>query len=149
MDTNLEQDRRRLAVCGASLIAVGFLTGIWSAAALTGQVVLAIPRMALAAHLNALMGGFWLLAVSYSLPFLSYNAVQRKRLSWATFVPAWSNWVITLLASFLGVRGLQYDADMKNNVIAFLLQVFVVLPSLAGSLYWVRGFLTNVARERL
>ena len=131
---------RKLAFSGALLIAVGFFTGIYSAAALTGTIVLSIPRLALSAHLNALLGGMWLLAVSYSLQFLNYGEAQKNKLRLLTVVPAWSNWLITLIASFLGVNGLQYNSDPKNNVIAAMLQIFVVLPSLFSAVYWVRGF---------
>ena len=55
-------------------------------------------------------------------------------------VPTWGNWFITLAASVLGVKGLTYDEDWRNNVIATLLQLVVVLPSLVAGIYWVRGF---------
>ena len=50
--------RRRASASGAILFALGMLTGLWSAAALTGKVKVGIPHLALAAHLNGLLGGF-------------------------------------------------------------------------------------------
>jgi hypothetical protein len=63
-----------------------------------------------------------------------------RRLAFVVAIPAWSNWLVTLIASFLGVRGLEYTGDMKNNAIALALQVFVVLPTLVACSFWVWGF---------
>lgn len=138
-----KQPERSLAFSGSLLFAIGLITGIYSAAALTGTIVLVIPRLALAAHLNALLGGIWLLVVSYSLKFLNYDEAQKGKLALLSIIPAWFNWIITLVASFLGVNGLSYTSDPKNNVIAAMLQVLVVLPALFSSLYWVRGFFSK------
>src|SRR5207244_1216778 len=118
MDNPLQ---RSLAGRGALLFAIGIVTGLWSAAALTEVVKVGIPRLALAAHLNGLLGGVWLVAVAWTLPFLSYGPVGKQRLALATTLPAYANWLVTLLASFLGVRGLEYTKDMSNNGIAALL----------------------------
>jgi hydroxylaminobenzene mutase len=120
---------------------VGLLTGLWVGATATGKVIVAIPHLALSAHLNALFGGLWLIAVAFSLEFSNYSESQVKRLYLLVTVACWSNWFITLIASFLGVRGLSFTGDRDNDTIAVLLQIFVVLPSLIGAVYWVRGFL--------
>ncbi len=130
----------RLTRAGAILIAASFFTGIWTAVALTGQVVVPNPRLALIAHLNALIGGLWIFAVAYSMNFLNYQEKQLKLLSRLVCIAAYGNWLITLLASLWGVTGLQYNSDPRNNFIAALLQIFVVLPSLVASVYWVLGF---------
>jgi hydroxylaminobenzene mutase len=124
---------------GAWLFAIGLVTGLWAAAVLTGQVVVPIPRLALAAHLNGILGGLWLIAVAATLDRLRYGLAGRHRLAMLVVVATWANWLITLLASGLGVRGLEYTTDARNNVIAFLLQVFVVLPSLAAGGAWAWG----------
>jgi (hydroxyamino)benzene mutase len=131
--------RRRLATSGAWLFAIGMVTGIWAAVVLTGQVTVGLPRLALAAHLNGLLGGFWLVLVGATLDMLRYGDVGRRRLAWVVIVPAWANWFITLIASFLGVTGLQYTHDTANNAVAALLQSLVVLPSLAGAFAWAWG----------
>ena len=131
--------RRRLAWAGAWLFAVGMVTGLWAAAVLTEKVAVAIPRLALAAHLNALLGGLWLIAVASTLDLLRYGPVGRLRLSWLVMVPAWGNWLITLVASVLGVTGLEYTRDTANNAIAALLHSLVVLPSLVGAGAWAWG----------
>lgn len=132
--------RERLAFTGALLFFVGTLTGLWAAATLTGTVVVGMPRLALIAHLNALLGGLWLLAVAWSFEFLCYSDQGLRRLAIGVAIPAWSNWLLTLIASFLGVNGLTYTGNRANDVIAFLLQALVVLPTLVACAFWVWGF---------
>ncbi|HXM35621.1 MAG TPA: hypothetical protein VN920_10570 [Pyrinomonadaceae bacterium] len=132
--------QKRLAMAGALLFFSGMLTGLWSAAALTGKVKVSIPHLALAAHLNGLLGGLWLIAVAWSFQFLRYSERGLRRLAFAVALPAWANLVVTLIASFLGVNGLQYTGQSGNDVIAVLLQTLVVLPTLVASGFWVYGF---------
>ena len=136
---DVEVLRRRLAWAGAWLFAVGMVTGLWAAAVLTEKVTVSIPRLALAAHLNGLLGGLWLIAVASTLDMLRYGATGRLRLAWLVTVPAWGNWLITLIASVLGVTGLEYTRDTANNAIAALLHSLVVLPSLVGATAWAWG----------
>ena len=131
--------RRRLAASGAWLFALGMVTGLWAAAVLTGRVSVTLPRLALAAHLNALLGGMWLVLVGTTLDMLHYGELGRRRLAWVVIVPAWANWSITLIASVLGVTGLQYTHDTANNAVAALLHSLVVLPSLVGAFAWAWG----------
>jgi hypothetical protein len=130
----------RTARAGAWLFAVGMLTGVWAGVVLTEKVVVAIPRLALAAHLNGILGGLWLIAVAATLDRMRYGLAGRRRLAIIVAVAAWANWLITLIASGLGVRGLEYTADARNNAIAALLQLFVVLPSLLAAFAWAWGF---------
>lgn len=135
--TNLS---RCLAGAGALLFFIGMLTGLWAGAALTGKVTVGIPRLALAAHLNGLLGGLWLIAVAWTLQFLRYGERGLRRLAIGVAIPAWSNWLVTLIASFLGVNGLAYTDNKANNAIAFLLQALVVLPTLVSAGFWAWGF---------
>jgi hydroxylaminobenzene mutase len=131
--------RRRLTAAGAWLLAVGMVTGLWAGIVLTGRVSVGLPRLALAAHLNALLGGFWLVLVGSTLDMLRYGETGRRRLAWLVIVPAWANWLVTLLASALGVTGLDYSRDAANNAVAALLHSLVVLPSLVGAFAWAWG----------
>src|SRR5262249_32124139 len=101
--------RRWLTASGAWLFAVGMVTGVWAAAVRTERVTVGLPRLALAAHLNALLGGMWLVLVGATLDMLRYGEIGRRRLAWVVIVPAWANWFVTLIASVLGVTGLQYS----------------------------------------
>ncbi len=132
--------QRRLAGSGALLYAIGIFTGLWSAAALTGAVKVGIPHLALATHLNGILGGLWIVAVAWTLPWLRFTEVGRKRVGLLVVISAYANWLVTLLASLLGVDGLAYSHDLANNTIAALLQGLVVAPALAGSFGWAWGF---------
>jgi hydroxylaminobenzene mutase len=132
--------QRRLAWAGAWLFAVGMITGVWAAIVITEKVTVELPRLALAAHLNALLGGLWMIAVAATLDMLRYGETGRRRLAWVVTIPAWGNWLITLIASVLGVTGLEYTrGDAANNAVAALLHSVVVLPSLVGAAAWAWG----------
>jgi hypothetical protein len=135
-----EHLQRRLARLGAWLFAVGLVTGLWSAVVLTEKIVVPYPRLALAAHLNGLLGGLWLIAVALTLDRMRYGLIGRRRLAALAALAAWANWLITLIASAVGVRGLEYTDDARNNAIAVLLQLFVVVPSLLAACAWAWGF---------
>jgi hypothetical protein len=135
-----EQLRHQVARRGAWLFALGLVTGLWAGLVLSDTVVVPIPRLALAAHLNGLLGGLWLVAVAVTLDRMRYGLAGRRRLAAVATVAAFANWLITLLASLMGVRGLVFTGDARNNVVAVLLQIFVVLPALAAAFAWAHGF---------
>jgi (hydroxyamino)benzene mutase len=140
----IDQIRRRLAFAGVLLFTLGMVTGFWLAAAVTkkfgiGDPVLT-PQLARAAHLNALFGSLWLIAAAWSFQFLRYGARGLKRLAFIMALPAWANWLVTLVASIIGVNGLEYKGQLANDSIAFLLQTLVVLPTLIACAFWVWGF---------
>src|SRR5881409_652818 len=89
--------QQRTARAGAWLFAVGLLTGLWAGVVLTGKVVVAIPRLALAAHLNGILGGLWLIAVAATLDRQRYGLAGRRRLALFVIVATWSNWLVTLI----------------------------------------------------
>ncbi|MES1173150.1 MAG: hypothetical protein ABUL62_02385 [Myxococcales bacterium] len=129
-----------MAARAVALLAIAMLTGGWAGVALSGKVVIPIPHLALAAHLNALLGSFWLLAFAFTLPMLSYGDRAKVRLAWLQLVPNYANWFVTLIASFLGVRGLEFTGDPANDVIAAALLALVVAPALIGTIAWAWGF---------
>jgi hypothetical protein len=132
--------QHRVMRAGAWLFAIGLATGLWAAVVLTGKVVVAFPRLALAAHLNGILGGLWLVAVAVTLDRQRYGLTGRSRVALLVVLATWSNWLLTLIASALGVRGLEYTADARNNAIAGLLDFFVVLPALVAAFAWAWGF---------
>ena len=142
--TEVEQIRKRMTFSGALLFALGMVTGFWLAAVVTkkfgiGDPVLT-PQLARAAHLNALFGSLWLIAAAWSFQFMHYSARGLRRLALVFMLPAWANFLVTLFASFFGVNGLEYTGRVANDVIAFLLQTTVVLPTLAACAFWLWGF---------
>lgn len=120
-------------------MAIGLVTGGFVSAAMTGKVD-ADPGAALASHLNALLGCFWMVAVAYSMPMLRYSERGLTRLAWLTTVPNYANWAVTVLKSFLKVKGIDFAHEGKNDTVFGLLTAFVVIPSLVAAGAWVYGF---------
>lgn len=130
--------QKSLAFSAACLMVAGLLTGLLVAAAMTGQLP-ADAQILLAAHLNGLMGCFWLLGLAWTLPMMNYRPATGIKLARLIEVSVWANWFFTLLKAFWQVRGLNYSGDLRNNIIAASLQGLVVLPALIGSLAWAWG----------
>ncbi|WP_236068591.1 hypothetical protein [Citreicoccus inhibens] len=130
---------RLMAHAGAWLMLLGLLTGGYVSSAMTGKVP-ADPHMALAAHLNALMGTFFLLGVAWTLPMLRYGARGQHRLAWAVIVANFSNWAVTCVKAWLRVSGVDLVGQPANDAIFLLLTVSVVLPALLAAGAWVYGF---------
>src|SRR5688572_28257813 len=127
---------RFMARSAAILIFVSLLTGFLVAAAMTGKAP-ADAHGALAAHLNAMLGGFWILGVGWTLPFLRFDERGLRRLAWAIIVPNYANWLVTLVKAFWRVAGVDYVGEGKNDTIFGLLTFLVVLPSLAATGAWI------------
>ena len=130
---------RELTRNAAVLMALGLLTGVFVAAAMTGRAD-ADAHAALASHLNALLGCFWMVAVAYSMPMLRYGETGLRRLVWVTTLANFSNWFITALKAFLKVSGVAATGESKNDFVFGLLTVFVVVPSFVAVGAWVYGF---------
>ena len=135
-----EMSASRLAARNAAvLLLIGLATGGLVSAAMTGRVD-AEPGAALASHLNALLGAFWVLGVGWSLQFLRYGPVGQRRLVWATTVPNVANWAVTAFKAFWKVKGIDAVGEVKNDTIFGLLTALVVLPALGAAAAWVYGF---------
>ncbi|HLM47549.1 MAG TPA: hypothetical protein VK458_27040 [Myxococcaceae bacterium] len=130
---------RLMAHAAAWLMLVGLLTGGYVSSAMTGKVP-ADPHMALAAHLNALMGTFFLLGVAWTLPMLRYGPVGQRRLAWAVIIANFANWAVTCVKAWLRVSGVDLIGQPANDAIFITLTLSVVLPSLAAAAAWVYGF---------
>jgi hydroxylaminobenzene mutase len=130
---------RFLGRSGAILIAISLFLGFFVAGAMTNKVP-ADAHSALAAHLNAMLGAFWIFAVAWSVPHLRYGEVGLKRLAWLVVVPNYANWVVTAVKAFWKVSGVDFIGEGKNDTIFGLLTAFVVIPSIAAALAWAYGF---------
>lgn len=137
-------EQRRLAAAAAILLALGLLTGGLVGLAMTGDVH-ADPGSALAAHLNALLGSFWMLGVAWTLPMLSYGEAGRRVLTWLVIVPNYANWAVTAVKSLLFVKAVGLDGTPTNDTVFVILNAFVVLPSLIAAGAWAWGFRTRPA----
>ena len=139
--------QRALMARGAVLFFLGLLTGVWAGAVLTQGRALGLTlgtphyeRLALASHLNGLLGCFWILAVALTIEHTSLGVGAKLWLARLVTLVNYANWSITLLASILDVRGLELvSGDPKNNAVAVLLLAGVVLPGLAAAALWAWG----------
>jgi (hydroxyamino)benzene mutase len=138
-DMTMLPAQRLLAKSAAILLVIGLLTGIFVSAAMTGKIA-ADPGAALASHLNALMGCFWMAAVGWSLPMLGYGERALGRLAWATVLPNFANWAVTVFKAMLKVKGIDAIGEGKNDLVFGLLTLLVVMPSLAAAGAWAWGF---------
>jgi hypothetical protein len=143
--------QRSLAGRGALLFFLGLITGVWAGVVMTEGRALGLhlpkphfERLVLASHLNALLGCFWIVAVAATIEATAFGEKGKSRLGWAVTAITYGNWFVTLVASFLDVRGLEViEGDPKNNVIAITLIALVVLPGLAASGAWAYGLLSK------
>jgi len=130
---------RRLGQWAAWLMFLSMLTGGYAAFGMSG--VLPIDgRIALAAHLTGLTGALWLIAVAWSLPFLSYSEVGKQRLCWLLILSQYANWLVTAGKAAWGVHGIAQTGETRNDLVYFVLLGTVVLPTLAAALAWAQGF---------
>lgn len=130
---------RLMAHAAAWLMLIGLLTGGYVSSAMTGKVP-ADPHIALAAHLAALMGTFFLLGVAWTLPMLRYGPVGQQRLAWLVIVANFANWLVTCVKAWLHVSGVDFIGQAANDAIFVTLTITVVLPALAAAGAWVYGF---------
>ncbi len=130
--------QRKTAFAAALLLLVGLVTGGFVSAAMTGKVP-ADPHAALASHLNALLGSFWLFGVAFTLPWLRFSLTGCRRLVAVTFAANASNWLVTAGKAFWHVAGVDLTGDARNDIIFGLLTTLVVLPSLVAAAAWVYG----------
>jgi hypothetical protein len=132
--------QRKTAAAGAALLVLAFATGGLLAAAMTKRVDADVHSV-VAAHLNALLGALWLFALAYTLPMLRFGEVGRRRLVLATALPAYANWLVTVVKAFLHVAGVDANGDGANDAIFAALNALVVLPSFASSIVWTWALL--------
>jgi hydroxylaminobenzene mutase len=133
-----EDTQTLLARAGAILILLGLLTGGYVSAAMTGALPVDAGA-ALASHLNAILGGFWIFAVAWSVPRLGYGPTGARRLAWLVIVPNFANWFVTAIKAWWMVKGIAAIGEWKNDAIFGLLIALVVIPSLAAAGAWAWG----------
>lgn len=87
--------RRRLMWHGMFLFLLGLLTGLVSAN-------LTNPRMGLAAHLEGVMNGTFLIAVSAIWDHVRLAERQQAIAFWSALYGTYANWATTTLAALFG-----------------------------------------------
>lgn len=136
--------QRQAALLGAVLLIIGFATGALLAGAMTGKVS-ADPHTISSAHLNCLFGCFWLCALAFTLPLTRFGEVGARRLVLVTAVPAYANWLITVVKGFLHVLGVGLNGNGSNDGVFAVLNAFVVIPSFIAAIAWAYGLMQKRA----
>jgi hydroxylaminobenzene mutase len=90
---------RRLMWHGMSLFLLGLLTGF-------AEPHFANIRMGLAAHLEGLMNGTFLLALGAAWPQVKLPPRMEAIAFWSALYGAYMNWVVTTLAAIFGTGAL-------------------------------------------
>lgn len=86
---------RRLKMLGMLLFLLGLLTGF---------IIMQMknPRMGLAAHLEGVMNGTFLVVAGFLWTELKISITLKKVLFWTLLYGTFMNWVSTILAAILG-----------------------------------------------
>lgn len=90
---------RSLLWHGMALFLLGLLTGLM-------QNALKNPRMGLAAHLEGVMNGTFLLAVGAAWSKVRLSSRQSAVAYWTVLAGTYGNWAVTLLAGILGTAAM-------------------------------------------
>jgi (hydroxyamino)benzene mutase len=138
MTTDKSSLARNLTFHAAILIVIGSLTGIYLSAAMTKKIDVEVSA-AMAAHLNAYMGAFWMLGVAWSLQFSRLSIKAMTTMAIVISAANYANWIITFTKSILKVTGLDFVDSAANKAVHGSLILFVVIPTLIGSIMWAWG----------
>ena len=97
--TRIEESRRRLAWHGMCLFLLGLLTGFV-------EQNFANPRMGLAAHLEGVMNGTFLVALGAIWTTVRLSPRLTRAAYWSALYGTYANWLVTLLAAIFGTAAM-------------------------------------------
>ena len=95
----VEDARRRLLWHGMSLFLLGLLTGF-------AEQNFSNPRMGLAAHLEGVMNGTFLLALGAVWTEVRLSPRVKGAAYWSALYGTYANWAVTLLAAIFGTAAM-------------------------------------------
>ena len=95
----VEDSRRRLMWHGMFLFLLGLLTGLV-------EQHFTNPRMGLAAHLEGLMNGIFLVALGAIWAEVRLSAGPKAGAYWSALYGTYANWAVTTLAAIFGAASL-------------------------------------------
>jgi hypothetical protein len=124
---------------GALLVVLALLTGVYAASAMSSQLPVDADT-ALAAHVTALLGAFWIFGAAWTFPLLRYSQVGQLRIAWALLLSNYGGWLITAIKAAFHVHGINSDGPVANQVVFGALNIVVVIPALIASVAIVVGF---------
>jgi hydroxylaminobenzene mutase len=97
--TRIEVSRRRLVWHGMFLFLLGLLTGFV-------EQNFANPRMGLAAHLEGVMNGTFLVALGAIWAMVRLSPRLTRAAYWSALYGTYANWAVTLLAAIFGTAAM-------------------------------------------
>ena len=97
--TSIEDSKRRLLWHGMSLFLFGLLTGFV-------EQNFSNPRMGLAAHLEGVMNGAFLVALGAVWTEVRLSPLLKGAAYWSALYGTYANWAVTLLAAIFGTAAL-------------------------------------------
>ncbi|MFO1111526.1 MAG: hydrogenase [Bradyrhizobium sp.] len=130
--------RKRLLWHGIALFLIGLLTGL-------AQQHFANLRMALAAHLEGVMNGTFLLAVGAIWAEVRLSPRASLMAFWALLAGTYGNWAVTTVAAILGtaalspITGAGHGAAFWQEALVTGGFVLVGLAIIAASLFLLWG----------
>jgi (hydroxyamino)benzene mutase len=95
----MNDTRRRLLWHGMFLFLLGLLTGFF-------ELKFANPRMGLAAHLEGVMNGTFLVALGAAWAHVNLPTRLEATAYWSALYGTYANWGVTTLAAILGTAAL-------------------------------------------
>ena len=108
----MEDLRRRLLWHGLFLFLLGLLTGFVMQKSSN-------PRMGLAAHLEGVMNGTFLVALGAVWAEVRLSPRAKQVTFWAALVGTYANWATTALAATLGTSALTPLASAGHSAVAW------------------------------
>ncbi len=96
---SMEDSQRRMIWSGMLLFLIGLLTGFI-------ETSFANVRMALAAHLEGVMNGIFLIALGAAWPAVRLTPRLQTLAFWGALYGTYMNWVMTTLAAIFGTGAL-------------------------------------------
>lgn len=106
--TRAEDSGHQLVWHGMFLFLLGLLTGFV-------EQNLANPRMGLAAHLEGVMNGTFLLALGAIWTTVRLSRRWKRAAYWSVLYGTYANWVVTLLAAIFGTAAMSPTTAGRNG----------------------------------
>jgi len=133
----MEGSNRRLMWHGMLLFLIGLLTGF-------AEQHFANVRMGLAAHLEGVMNGTFLLALGAAWPEVRLSPSTKAVAYWTALYGTYGNWIMTTLAAIFGTAALspitgaghQGLAWQESLVTVGLMSIGVAIVASAGLTVW-------------
>lgn len=106
--TRVDESRRRLIWHGMFLFLLGLLTGFV-------EQNFANPRMGLAAHLEGVMNGTFLVALGAVWTTVRLSPRSTRAAYWCALYGTYANWAVTLLAAIFGTAAMSPITAVGRN----------------------------------